>query len=326
MIDILHAHQSIGFLAVSFLLAVAAWRRISALFGLAVFYTMASALYPVAPSASSAWAIASVALLMPLILGPSLESVFAALSMTNIILILNCIPVLIFDYGIFNAGSVDCTILALAVPAIFLAGDQMNKIQALVLMPLVGITIFLTQGSTAYFVLAAEIGVYLLLKRSWLALLAAPLVFLALGQYQQGVDFLSSNGRLEHWTLFLNWWKAHASLLTGTGTGTFYWLGPAIQGMKPPLFTFMHNDILQALFEQGALGLLIYAAVFLEAIYRSLSRPWLTASFAGLAVSCLTQYPFRMFLSQVLILLLIRVTYDRAYTGQPKNDSRRESK
>ncbi len=117
-----------------------------------------------------------------------------------------------------------------------------------------------------------------------------------------------SAGRVDAWFRFMYWWRDHASWLFGTGTGTFQWIGPAIDGLEGKLFLQMHNDWLQVLFEGGVIG---FALVFMAYVYllvKANGRPKLFASLIGYGAFALTYHPLRFPLSALLLCCLVRET------------------
>ena len=86
---------------------------------------------------------------------------------------------------------------------------------------------------------------------------------------------LSKVDRFKVWPQFMTWWqKMVPSHLMGSGNGTFWFLGPIIQQqMGIPkdqgFWTWLHNDWLQLLFEEGWTGLVLGLNMFGFALYRS---------------------------------------------------------
>lgn len=232
----------------------------------------------------------------------------------TVLMILNCISVLIFGYGIFNASSMDTSMIALmcifpivALWDFYLDGSLkvagIPLVLIIVILPVV--TILLTQGSTAYFVLAAgALGVFWV-QRAWMHLIAMFIIIVSSGAITQGEKFLSSSGRFWHWKMFMQWWWDNANIWIGAGSGSFNWLGPAIQGPSKEAFLYMHNEYLQVLFEQGIIGFILLMALWLTSMWKVRKSAWLFGTFCAASVSMLTQFPLRYFASQVFIALLI---------------------
>ncbi len=139
--------------------------------------------------------------------------------------------------------------------------------------------------------------------------------------------FFSDSGRYATWARSIDWWWANASVSWGSGTGRFYVLGPKIQILEycrampqacdpeptgaalRNLFSFMHNDYLQILFEQGAVGLCLFLAISIIAMRKCLDRPWLFSALFTYGMIMLTQYPLRFFASAFIGAILLREAF-----------------
>lgn len=102
------------------------------------------------------------------------------------------------------------------------------------------------------------------------------------------------NGRLETWTVSMKWWWANANHWFGMGPGTsLYWL-PEIerrQYLRENWFFIMHSDWLQILFEQGIIGFVCAALVYVVAIKKSAQRRTLFASLVGYGTCAAVNFP-----------------------------------
>jgi O-antigen ligase len=113
------------------------------------------------------------------------------------------------------------------------------------------------------------------------------------------------------------WWFDNANPWTGTGTGTFFWLGPTAQMAHGPVgaegyFTYMHSDWLQILWEQGIPGLVLAFAIAVAA-FRKLNAPD-RGVLCGLSVMALSQMPLRFPLCAMVVVLILR----RAFVRDPR--------
>lgn len=84
-----------------------------------------------------------------------------------------------------------------------------------------------------------------------------------------GGDFTSLTGRDHIWSVMIEYMESKETWIFGSGHGTFSYLGPMIQrslGWKGGYFFQAHSDIIQILFEQGVVGLLIWTGFFISAL------------------------------------------------------------
>lgn len=123
---------------------------------------------------------------------------------------------------------------------------------------------------------------------------------LGAGYCCMGTKFGDNNGRFEIWRATLSWWMQHANHWTGAGLGSYFIIGPGIQiailHQNTAHLLWMHNDWLQVLFEQGAIGLALAITVFGRALARSIKRdrPWLTSSLSAFGVTMLGNFPMHV--------------------------------
>jgi hypothetical protein len=122
--------------------------------------------------------------------------------------------------------------------------------------------------------------------------------------------FLSIS-RFQFWPMYFNWWKENASLLFGTGTGTFRHIGPVIQTLKQKdvgeWWLWAHNDWLQILFEVGILGALASLSLFITCIVRAYRAYMfeLVAALVAMLVVMAGNYPLRLAEFATLVMLLL---------------------
>lgn len=136
-------------------------------------------------------------------------------------------------------------------------------------------------------------------------------------------SFLNDNGRFSIWENAMKYWWQHHNIWLGAGPGKFYVEGPMNQILSQvapgqniadaikanpaignSLFTFMHNEYLQVLYEQGIIGLILFLSVGIVAFYKSNKKPHKVALIV-LGFTMLTQFPLRYFLSSFLVLVLL---------------------
>lgn len=230
---------------------------------------------------------------------------------------LNSFLVLYFGHGIFHASSMDTAATALFFPLFVDACRLAERRGAwLFLLPPIAAILF-RHGSTAFAMLFVMGLAQIFYSKRKVLYCSLSFVVLAVGgalYYHYvatvlGFDQLTS-GRAFNWSEGFTWWAQNANQWLGTGTGTYQWIGPSVHNQKTLIFLWMHNEYLQALFEQGWLGLGLFLLVGGLALKKSFATRWLFTSLVGLSVACLTQFPFRFFVTQLFIVLLIRFAQD----------------
>ncbi len=154
--------------------------------------------------------------------------------------------------------------------------------------------------------------------------------------------FFNDSLRFICWEWSLKWWYENASILTGTGVGTFFKLGPWIQmvnvdqacALNPFLrtapisasavceaaknfyqygnwYTFAHNDWLQLLIEGGIIGVLVALWAFFDAIVKAQGRIWVTVGILVYATVSFMNMPAHYLLTAIVGLLILRVSSDK---------------
>lgn len=226
--------------------------------------------------------------------------------------LIESILVLTFGYGFMNAGSMSVTAIAITYPLMWVAKNKNKTLNFIYYVTPIASIISLG-GTTAYACLFASSLVWGLYRRSIkekLITLACTLIIPLTGALLIGKDVLESYDRFQVWQIFMNWFHANANIWTGTGTGTFEWIGPAILDRTKGVYLFMHNEYLQVLFEQGVIGFALMILVMIQCVHLARKRPAILASIAALSVAMLTQFPFRFFFTQFVAVLLIKLSFD----------------
>ncbi len=219
------------------------------------------------------------------------RAVFVALACVD------CLLVAFQGYGLFKASSFDMAFIFSVVPLL-----------PLILVPAVATLLTGPRMITALMIFVSHALSYGVVKRRLSVVLTialgvclTPWIF----HYLTRAGRLDA-GRFEAWARFMEWWRLSADPLTGTGFGSFNWIGPSIDHLKNPVFFHMHSDWLQVLFEGGAIGLMLAVWSFVWLAQRSFKRPELFATLIGLGVFGLTYHPLRYFISAAFILCVIR--------------------
>lgn len=147
-------------------------------------------------------------------------------------------------------------------------------------------------------------------------LIATAVVTTGVALYFEGPSLFNSAYRFEAYELFMKeWWKFPWQVnLFGTGPGSYIVIGPEIQiktkflitDTHAHFFTFLHNDFLQYLFENGIIGsalLLLLIGRTLLFYYRNDHALFsVTLSYLGMM---LFNYPLRYFITAFLGFLLL---------------------
>lgn len=240
----------------------------------------------------------------------------------------NCSVYLWQGYGAFNAGSMDMAFLAMIYPAMVFKDQRIFQPWFVYFNPKEGIyrALMITlplialctnrPGSTVFMALALGFSAYITITKkweSWLVIFPLALMFVGFHMNLEAGErtFFDNSGRFGPWTEIMSWWANNANFWTGTGSGTFQWLGPMIQNRDDRLMVWLHQDYLQALFEQGIIGFGLMLYVTLMCFIKSFKTPWLFACMVSTFFVMNVQFPLRFLASQIFILLLVRLAYDR---------------
>lgn len=234
--------------------------------------------------------------------------------------------------GILGNTSMDATLIAITMPwALKSIPKYFNKrFHVECALFLMGMTaILLTKSSVGL----ASAGILFLFHFKWgqsirfmrgrkiwiasviLAIIAACASFAYLGS-----DLLDGQGRFYTWARSMSWWVDNANMVTGTGFGTFWAFGPYIQylqnDMRYGLFTFMHNDWLQILFEQGIIGLFFFALLLAQMIKRAWGDRYLLSSVIVFGFTMILNQPLRYPLTLFAGMALYLICADKAKESQ----------
>jgi len=202
----------------------------------------------------------------------------------------------------------------------------------LAILPIVGV--ILTRASIPVGALAISLFVYGFIKlknlvgivrASALTLLIGVCIFLVASLYDPGL--FDSGQRFTAYPIFMKFWYHNFPLLTGSGQGTFFGLGPEIQRVEKFQWCFLpnghscpqqesiwywiHSDLIQLLFEQGLLSFLTALLVCLELVVVLKTRPHLLATFLSFLGVATFNYPVHYALFSFLISLIIFEAYEK---------------
>ncbi len=208
-------------------------------------------------------------------------------------------------------GSLDSCFIALMAPSILFSKKNNFKI---IYFSLILIAIILAKSNTGIFVLALMLLAQSILNKKYIKELLISLgLTLPPILYFLGSKFLSSTGRLNNWKTMMSFWREHANHFIGTGPGT-YWVYSQwveIHKVGDQAFTWMHNDWLQVLFEQGYIGLACVLFLFFMMLKKSFNRPSLFSVVLGYGFIALTQFPLHLFIFQLMGVALIYHCFEK---------------
>lgn len=232
-----------------------------------------------------------------------------------------------FSLGTFsfmNNSAADASIMAVLIPIICFRRSLWVHIDPWLtgLCFVLPVTAILISGSsTGVVALGIMLAAWLVSSKKLKNVQGPHLIFLilvlssliALAIYFMGHKFLEDSGRFFTWKVSMEFWVAKANHIFGSAGGTYLTLGPAVQqaayiknGVTAfPQFFFMHNEYLQILFEQGAIGLTLIVAVAGTALYKARKLPWLFTSLSTYCFIALTQFPLRFFGSAFIGAVLL---------------------
>lgn len=211
--------------------------------------------------------------------------------------------------GLMGWESFDMALLALCIP--FLVGF------ANYLLPVAVITILAHHGSTAKLMLLVEIAA----ATPWIAAILLP-AFVAVAWTQTHSIWFDGMERLEAWKFFLKFWATDwGNIFVGTGGGTFMWVSVLLRKANTGVFLHMHNDWLQILFEQGAVGLALALYLFGLSIRRARKDKQLLSAILASGVFGFFYHPLRFFPSAFLVCLV----FTRALRGRKEKANDVES-
>ncbi len=170
----------------------------------------------------------------------------------------------------------------------------------------------LATETTAPLVVAAVVIVAFCFAIKEYTLLIASLLPLSIGWVLQGrAQLFSDSGRFEYWAQILRWWAQSHTWAFGVGTGTGQVIFPsqAITEHAQKWVMFAHNDYLQALFENGLVGLGAALLMLFYLFVKTFERPWLFASIAGYAICAFFNFPSHVAVHAFFGVMLVWLTY-----------------
>lgn len=119
-------------------------------------------------------------------------------------------------------------------------------------------------------------------------------------------EITDSNGRVPAWQAFLDTWWNHFPHWSGTGNGTWEWIGPYIKNSTDQSFIWVHNDYLQMLMENGYIGFTLFVIATLFVLRWVWRFPKERSMALGLVVCMMTYFPLHWVIGQVLLLFVTK--------------------
>lgn len=215
-----------------------------------------------------------------------------------------------------NASMSGCLIAALT-PIAFKRATYV-PLQMLVII-LAAWAVLLTGTTQPVILLAGVLLVLAWYAFTWsgkLAVVGLVAGILAFGYSLSDDDFFRTNNRLVNWQYLFAWWKAQTNWLWGVrgepGMILFEqlqikiveWAGVDLRSMSGTYF-WMHSDWLEILFQYGFIGLALALALGARVLSWARHEPTLVAALLGYGGMMLANYPLRLPVHVICLVLLV---------------------
>lgn len=218
--------------------------------------------------------------------------------------------------SIIGNAAADGSLIACLAP--FLIWWNPNKKFRIAAAMLVLATLILSESSTALAAAALSMGSYEILTRRpslkhLLTIGAVGAVCSGAVLYFMRESFFNDNGRFRIWRISFQYWRDHLSHTIGSGIGQYFPLSVKIQCQQNSpcrVFYFQHNEIMQTLFEQGTLGLIMNLNALRAIFLKAFDRTWLISSLLGYTFMACFQYPLRFYVPAFIGAVLVRESFD----------------
>lgn len=120
-----------------------------------------------------------------------------------------------------------------------------------------------------------------------------------------------SDGRAGAWILSMKFWQTQEDYLWGLGLGSYEVIGPALTKLYPPgVFSVLHSDWLQTLFELGVIGLLGLFSLFCACLWKLRKQPRLFYSLILFGAFGVANMPLHYYLSALYGAFLVRSAFE----------------
>lgn len=211
------------------------------------------------------------------------------------------------EYGMLNNKASDASFIACMLP-----------MANFICWPIMIAGILATKSSTGIAGVGVAIAAMLFQKfniRKFICIVTPLTILIVIFSYLYlGEDLLFHSGRKY---VYANAWMFYQTYINpwlGAGTGTFTTWGVASQKLAkfPEIWTWLHNDYLEVLFENGIVGLVLCLGTYfylIRSLFRRHTDEFSTALVYGFIA--LTQMPLRLYVTQLLgVCLLARAFKD----------------
>jgi hypothetical protein len=126
--------------------------------------------------------------------------------------------------------------------------------------------------------------------------------------------FFRDSGRFSRWQAFMVYWLEYVDWKIGAGPGTSEVLLPYIQMLKGEVanefFLWFHGDVLQLIFEQGALGAISFLVVAFFAVRAAQRNVFTFSSLMAYLACTLGNYPVHLPLHAFLGFALFAMSFE----------------
>ncbi len=211
-------------------------------------------------------------------------------------------------WWVMTNASLDACFIAIMSPVIGAVTE--NKLIKFFLLFFVFVAILVTKSNTALMVFLSTNTIVLLREKKFKSVgLVAVISIISIVPlyYFFGMKFAENYGRFGNWQTMMGFWKDNINHVLGSGPGTYWVYAQSLQAHKvgDVVFTWMHDDWLQVLFEQGYIGLVSVLFLYGMMIYKSFKQPILFSMVIGFGLISLTMYPLHLFFFQLIGVALI---------------------
>lgn len=239
-----------------------------------------------------------------------------------------------FMGGIFGNPSINFCFMVVITPFVvryFLSSNRLNWEIALYLTTLIPLLIF-SEKVLPLLAGGAIVMAFFYKKTKKIPVLLITAISLSLIGYTashtnnfkefhaQAINDLT-HYRSKVWVWALDWWYEHSPTLAdgtndypniniaiGAGLGSTPVLVPRIQAMKNDkegYFMWFHSEPIQALFEIGIIGFVLYLLLAAEVLIKAYREPYLFATCVGYMIVMLANYPLHMAIQALFCAILV---------------------
>lgn len=247
-------------------------------------------------------------------------------------------------FAMMSNSAVDASFIACMLPLpIHMIYEKKYKIQGIVSLIFMIVAIVLSKSSTGIATIGIVFSAYWTMKYGILALkkiLPLGAMILLSSHFYLKNELLNPNGRFHIWSLAMGFYWKMTHLFLGSGVGTFFIWGPEIEkservhqllatglsldkswqqlnleisSNKFSMFTWLHNEPLQVLFEMGIIGLASLIVLYYFLIVKSWKKKnALFPMVIAYGFISLTQMTLRYFVLQLLGACLIMCVFNES--------------